>query len=391
MIDAVGYGTSTPTSYETTATRAWHSPTPRQPAALRPPGRTATRTPPTSPRAAPTPTNSAGETRTSEAEPELDPPEPVEATIPEIQGNGDESPLKGDPVITEGVVTAAYPSGGLFGFYFQAPGSGGPTDFATHTASDGLFVYYPFGAGNVTVAPGDHVRVTGQVGEYAGLTQVRIADSATDVEVLTEPAAAPVPATAAWPSTDAQKESLEGMLYTPTDAFTVTNTYSTNQYGEVGLAQGNTPLIQPTEVADAQSAEADAVAADNAARAITLDDASSTNFTANSYEASAWDPTGPVSAQRRPDAAVHLERPAGPGGCGRDVPRRRHLLRGGGPDSPTYRFQPTQTVVGPANAEAPATFENDRTAAPDEEQLPRGRGRPQGRLVQRPQLLHHPR
>ena len=49
------------------------------------------------------------------------------------------------------------------------------------------------------------------------------------------------------------RQALEGMLFDPTgERFTVTNTYSTNQYGEVGLALGDTPLIQPTEVADAQ-------------------------------------------------------------------------------------------------------------------------------------------
>ena len=39
---------------------------------------------------------------------------------------------------------------------------------------------------------------------------------------------------------------------TPTGTFTVTNTYATNQYAEIGLATGTKPLIAPTEVADAQ-------------------------------------------------------------------------------------------------------------------------------------------
>lgn len=310
-----------------------------------------------------TPTNSTG---SADPEPEPD-PEPVEVTIPEIQGTGDESPLKGDPVITSGVVTAAYPSGGFFGFYMQTPGSGGETDLVTHTGSEGLFVYYPKGAGNITVESGDHVQVTGEVDEYAGLTQVRIADAATDVEVLTEPASAPVPVTVAWPRTDAQKESLEGMLYTPTDEFTVTNTYSTNQYGEVGLAQGTSPLIQPTEVADAESAEADAVAADNAARAITLDDASSTNFTANSYSASVCG-TRPVPCLTNGDLTppyISNDQPVRVGAAATFIDDVI-FSEGGSPTSPTYRFQPTQTVVGPDNTESPATFENDRTVAPDE-------------------------
>ena len=42
------------------------------------------------------------------------------------------------------------------------------------------------------------------------------------------------------------------------------------------------------------------------------------------------------------------------------------FTEGGAPASPTYRFQPLATVTGPANAGAPATFANIRTAAPDE-------------------------
>ena len=38
------------------------------------------------------------------------------------------------------------------------------------------------------------------------------------------------------------------MRYRPTGDFTVTNTFSTNNFGEVGLAQGTKPLIQRTEV-----------------------------------------------------------------------------------------------------------------------------------------------
>ncbi len=42
------------------------------------------------------------------------------------------------------------------------------------------------------------------------------------------------------------------------------------------------------------------------------------------------------------------------------------FTQGGSPSAPTYRFQPLTTVVGPGNAGSPATFENTRTAAPDE-------------------------
>ena len=45
-------------------------------------------------------------------------------------------------MITEGVVTAAYPTGGFFGYYLQTDGTGAGDD-ATPGASDAIFVYRP--------------------------------------------------------------------------------------------------------------------------------------------------------------------------------------------------------------------------------------------------------
>ncbi len=84
-------------------------------------------------------------------------------------------------MITEGVVTAAYPSGGFFGFYMQTEGTGGSVDPATRTTSDGIFVRQTFSAGAVTVEPGDFVQVFGTVTEFAGQTQVEVTDAA-DIE-----------------------------------------------------------------------------------------------------------------------------------------------------------------------------------------------------------------
>lgn len=297
--------------------------------------------------------------------PPVDPPDAGDKTIAEIQGTGAESPLKGSTATTTGVVTAVYPSGGFFGYYIQTPGTGAADlDLGTHTASDGIFVYQPSGA--IAVTPGQYVEVVGTVSEYAGQTQIRV--PAADVDVLTETVQPVVTTTTAQlPATAAQRESLEGMRYRPTGAYTVTNTYSTNQYGEVGLAAGEKPLIQPTEVAIPGSAEAAAVAADNAARGIVLDDGASTNFTANSFSASVCG-TRPIPCLVNGDltpAYVSNEDPVRVGARATfdgDV----IFSEGGSPTSPTYRFQPLQTVVGPANATSPATFENTRTAAPDE-------------------------
>lgn len=293
---------------------------------------------------APTPQASGGQ-----PDPEPD-PDPTAASIAEIQGAGEVSPLVGTEVVTTGVVTAVPEF--LFGFYLQTPGTGG-SDRAAGAASDGLFVYFPQGAGDVMVQPGQHVRVTGEVAEFAGATQV--VSSQAEVEQL-EASAEPVTAYAGeWPATDAAKESLEGMLFDPTDErFTVTNTFATNRFGEVGLALGDTPLLQPTEVADAQDAAAiAAVVADNAARAIVLDDGSSADYTSSS-RSGLTPPYVSNTAPVRVGAAATFTEPV-------------VLTEGGSPSSPTYRFQPTVSVSGPDyTTTSPAVFEDTRTAAPEE-------------------------
>jgi 5'-nucleotidase len=207
------------------------------------------------------------------------------------------------------------------------------------------------------------------VTEFAGQTQVEVTDAA-DIEPIggTPDPVTPV-TTTSWPDTDAQKEALEGMLYSPAGGFTITNNFASNSFGELGLAVGDKPLIQPTQVATPGSAEAAAVEADNAARAIILDDASSTNFIATGNAAACTPlPSGCLVNGHLTPPYISHDTPFRVGATGTfddDV----ILTQGGSPSAPTYRFEPITTVTGPANAAAPASFENTRTAAPDEGQL----------------------
>ncbi|MCS5729974.1 ExeM/NucH family extracellular endonuclease [Herbiconiux moechotypicola] len=198
-------------------------------------------------------------------------------TIAELQGTGDSSPFATDDepeVTTSGIVTAAYPTGGFRGYTLQTPGTGGELDLAAHTASDGIFVYSSATVGEVEI--GDYVQVTGVVSEYFGLTELTV--GAGDAVVLDEEAEPVLPAEIVLPGDAAGRETLESMLLLPQGDFTVSNTYSTNQYAEIGLAVGDTPLITPTEIARPGTAAYDAAVADNAARAVTLDDGSSIDF-----------------------------------------------------------------------------------------------------------------
>lgn len=268
----------------------------------------------------------------------VDPEEPV--TIAEIQGTGGASPLVGTTVTTTGVVTAAYPTGGRSGYVIQTAGTGGP--LGTRTGSDAVFVYSP--ATVASVETDDVVQVTGAVSERFGQTQLTVAATA-DLKVLDEPGTVE-PLTGTWPATAAAREAIESMLFLPTGDVTVSNTYSTNQYGEVGLATGTQPLLQWTEVADAQDAAAiQAVKDDNAARGVVLDDGATTNFLSaanQGLEPSYVSLTEPV----RVGAAVTFDEPV----------VVSYL-------NDTWKLDPTAPVSGTAGS--PASFENTRTPAPE--------------------------
>jgi 5'-nucleotidase len=297
-------------------------------------GSGSTPNPTDSPSASPSPT--ASSTPTPTTSPTTAPGEitPISA----IQGTGDTSPLSGQTVTTRGVVTAAYPTGGFNGFYIQTPGTGGAIDFGTHTASDAVFVYGADATKKVKV--GDYVEITGAVSEFAGLTE--ISPSAAGVTVLADKVTAPVAAKIAFPADTAQRESLEGMLIAPQGSYTVTNTYSTNQYAEVGLATGTTPLITPTEIARPGTPQYAAAVANNAARAVTLDDGASINFLSS-----------PGNATKLPylsDAAISV---------GAAVTFTKPVVLDY--RNSTWKFQPTAQLVA-GDGKSPATFGSARPA-----------------------------
>ena len=90
--------------------------------------------------------------------------------IPAIQGSGSASPLNGQTVTTEGVVTAVFP--GLSGYYLQDEAGDG--DVAT---SDGIFVYAP----GSTAQVGQRLRLSAGVTEFNTVTELV---SPTAVQVL---------------------------------------------------------------------------------------------------------------------------------------------------------------------------------------------------------------
>jgi 5'-nucleotidase len=265
------------------------------------------------------------------------PQPPLDATIAEIQGTGSASPLVDRTVTTRGVVTAAYPEGGFDGVYLQTAGSGGVPQ-GDRTASDGVFVSSAALADTARV--GDHLEVTGTVGESFGLTQV----VASDWDVLDTPAEAVKPTQVSFPMDEATRERLEGMLVVPEGRFTLTNNFGTNTFAEIGLAAGDTGLPQPTDVARPGTDEYRAVVAENARRLITVDDGAGIDFTRGGKDV-------PVP-WLRPDNEVRTGAPVTFTGDPLVLDYRFSL----------WRLQPTAQLV--AGGDEPITIGSTRVAAP---------------------------
>ncbi len=191
----------------------------------------------------------------------------VTHTIAQVQGTGATTPLSGQTVTVEGIVTADYRGVSNFrGIVIQTEGSGGATD-ATPGASDGIFVF--LNNANPAVAIGDKVRVTGAAGENFDQTQIS-ATTAAQTELVEAgvgvPEATPLPATLIG----ADREVLESQLVTPTGDYYLGSSHNLFSFGELWLS-AQAPAVKSTETTDA-GADANAIAAANVAKRLLLDD-----------------------------------------------------------------------------------------------------------------------
>jgi predicted extracellular nuclease len=153
--------------------------------------------------------------------------DPLELTIPEIQGSGLFTPYAGQTVQTTGIVTADFQTTRKNGFFLQdLIGDGDPA------TSDGIFVYDRW----VEVDAGDEIVITGQVSEYYSMTQISGVYGRITVLSKGNPLPAPIElkdlpdesiaeAIAFW-------EPLEGMLVSVDNAPVVA---ATSGYGEFAM------------------------------------------------------------------------------------------------------------------------------------------------------------
>lgn len=188
---------------------------------------------------------------------------PATATIAQVQGTGATTPLLDQQVTVVGVITADFTvdtGSGYRGFTIQDPAG------AAGEASQGVFVF----TGNTPIEPsiGDSVSVTGRAGEYFGQTQLTVSGAA-DVELLQADAGVPAPVTLPDSVTGEAREAYESMLVVPESAV-LTSSHQLANFGTLWMSVGG-EQVKSTEAADAGPA-ADAIAADNLARRLLLDD-----------------------------------------------------------------------------------------------------------------------
>ena len=204
-------------------------------------------------------------------------PPPIDAniaTISEVQGNGNVSPMLGQRVKITGIVTGDFQQGdadtgrNLGGFFMQmAIGDGDPA------TSDGIFVFDRNSAINNVVIT-QSVEVTGTVTENFFETQI-IADSVRVVgSGAIQPTDLSFPATTIANSDGiliADFERFEGMFVGLADPATISDVFNLERYGELTLSSTDR-LYQFTNSNAPDMAGYGAHKEDVASRSLILDD-----------------------------------------------------------------------------------------------------------------------
>ncbi|MBU9557091.1 ExeM/NucH family extracellular endonuclease [Burkholderia multivorans] len=181
--------------------------------------------------------------------------------IADIQGPGAPSPLAGQNVSIEAVVTADFGGTDGFGGFFVQQAD--PQRRNQPGVSEGLFVYAP----KARAKAGDLVHVTGKVEEKYGQTQLTLSGAiavCANGQTVT-------PATLTLPVESANAfAAYEGMFVRLPQTLTVTDNYELGRYGSVLLSNGR--LRTPTSVVPPSQAQTQIDA--NARNRLILDDGS---------------------------------------------------------------------------------------------------------------------
>jgi predicted extracellular nuclease/endonuclease I len=181
-----------------------------------------------------------------------------------IQGDGSDSTVIGKIKVIEGTVTSTVAS--LKGYFVQEEVNDTDTDLAT---SEAIFVYF----NNITNFPviGNKVRIIGDIKENFGRTQLTattdFVDCGVGEQIEATVVSLPVPSDTYW-------ETIEAMTVSFSDTLKVSDTYNLARFGQLTLSNGR--LVLPTNIYNAGSEQAIALADNNSRNRIILDDMNNT-------------------------------------------------------------------------------------------------------------------
>lgn len=186
--------------------------------------------------------------------------------IHDVQGAGASSPINGNSVSIEGVVTAVFQGTGQFdGYYVQEEDEDADANALT---SEGIFVFNT----SFSVNAGDLVRVRGTVSEFNGLTEI---NGVTSLLLCSTGNFLPTQSSVNLPVTSLDDfERYEGMRVVLPQALVIAEYFNYDRFGEMVLTlplAGETRPFTGTAIDEPGSA-ANARTLANSLRRITLDD-----------------------------------------------------------------------------------------------------------------------
>ena len=164
--------------------------------------------------------------------------------IHDVQGSGSASPMVGQTVTLQGIVTANFQAANsLGGFYIQEEDANIDADPAT---SEAIFIFNAASA----VAVGDKVSVTGTVTELGTAPNTLTELASATVQILSSGNPLPALVDIAFPvNAISDLERYEGMRVRVPQTLTASEHFRLARYGEL-LLSANGRLLQPTEVVD---------------------------------------------------------------------------------------------------------------------------------------------
>lgn len=175
-----------------------------------------------------------------------------------IQGTDDVSPIVGQDVEVQGIITAVAPQ--LKGFFIQEEAKdmdGNPK------TSEGLFVFSQI---LPDIEVGHIVSVRGEVQEHFGMTQIKaigVSRPCGKENIQSVTMTLPLVEDFDW-------ETIEGMHVEIKQPTVILNTYNFTRYNELTI--GNQLLMQPTDVFEPRTPEASKLKALNARSQVIIDD-----------------------------------------------------------------------------------------------------------------------